>query len=555
MFAVFKWCFGAFATAFVAFVLVAGSASTAAGAEAERVEERLPTAVPRPDPAVPREHPPALADMPDFPAFQLTAVHIEGMTVFDTRHAESCLSQFIGKTVDGAILGNLVQCVTQLYRSEGYFLSRAIVPPQEVVGGQLKLHVIEGYIGAVAPSELDQRDANAHFAEALDQRPTKLQTFERALLLLADRPGYRVAASQLLADPQDPRRFVLKLKVIRSPLSYRIFGDNRGSEAHGPEQVYVAVAWNSVFGQADRVAASLFTAPTSTRELSYAEFNYGAAWCAGALWSEFGVSFSRSEDGSIPKHLATRTDVDRFYARLGTPLIRSRAQSLWAAVAFDARETEESDPNIFDADESTRTLRATLTYVATDPLGRTDVNLELVQGLDAFGASHNDDLRLTRIDGRPQFIKLRIDAAHLQRLASQWSLLFSAAAQIADGALVSSEEFGAGGARFGRGYDYSEITGDSAVAGTVELRHGWSSVFGAAVALQAYAFLDAAQVWNRTLIPFLEEDDLSSTGGGIRVTPAAGVTATLEVAKPLSRDVTLQGDRDARFFVSFSAAW
>ena len=541
--------------------LIAGLCSLPAAADtsdAERVEERLPTAQqPAPEAASPTPVSPAPGqpELADFPEFTLTRVTIEGMTVIPVERAERCARGIAGRRVNGIELAKLAECVTRILRDDGYFLSRAFVPPQEVLDGVLKLRVIEGYVGAVSVKGMDQVDGERQFMAALKERPTRLQTFERALLLLADRPGYRVAASQLLSDDRDPARYTLSLKITRLLLTSRIFADNRGTDGHGPDQLYAAVAWNSVFGEADRITGAIFTSPSSTRELLYADLNYFAGWCAGALWTEFGASFSRTEDGSIPKSVTLRSEADRFYGRAIVPVVRSREQSLWMSVAFDGREIEESDPLSIVTDESTRVVRASVAFNAIGPRSRTDFALEGSRGLDVLGASHNGDPRLTRPDARPQFTKLRLDAAHLQRLSEHWDVLVAAAGQLADGALVGGEEFGGGGARFGRGYDYSEITGDHGVAAAAEIRYTARNLLDALASLQVYAFADVAAVWNRSSDPLLEKADLSSAGFGVRVSPFPGLTATAEVAKPLSRVIAEEGDRDPRGFVSLSAAW
>lgn len=547
-----NWCTTGVAAALVSSI-VALSVAVAAP-DPERIEERLPSKIQRPDAPDTTRPQTTAQDLSGFPPFTLNGVRVEGATVFSSEQVENCYHGLIGRTVDANDMAKLAQCVTQLYRDDGFFLSRAVIPSQEVEGGVLTVKIIEGYIVSVSAAGMSDQEATAQFASALEERPARLQTFERALLLLADRPGYRVAASQLVPVPDDPARFIYQLKVARQPLSYRIFADNRGTEAQGPDQVYGSIAWNSVFGDSDRITGALFTAPSSTRELLYADLNYLSGWMGGVFWTEFDASTTRSEDGAVLKAFAVRSETQRFYMRLGSPLIRTRAETLWANLTFDARDVEEA--TILGADEATRVIRANAIWTTTDGESRNDLTVELSHGFDAFGSSENGDPRMTRFDGRPQFTKLRLDAAHLRRFSQQWELMLTAAAQIADGALVSSEEFGAGGARFGRAYDYSEVTGDHGAAAGVELRFNIRSLFDATSSAQLYGFADVAWVWNVGRDPTApDEADLSSTGLGVRVTPFPAVSASLEVAKPLSRDVAEQGDRNPRVFVSLSAAW
>jgi hemolysin activation/secretion protein len=201
--------------------------------------------------------------------------------------------------------------------------------------------------------------------------------------------------------------------------------------------------------------------------------------------------------------------------------------------------------------EDTRVLRGSFSYTLVAGATRADVSLEASQGFDALGASKNGDAGLSSASARPQFVKARLDATITQKLFSKLDLVASGAGQWSDGGLVSAEKFGVGGARFGRAYDYSEIVGDDGIAGALELRWTWRKLNDWISSVQLYGFADAARIWNDGGT----SASLSSFGGGVRVSVVPGITATVEVAKPLTRDVLAQGDRTPRAFVSLSAGW
>lgn len=524
----------------------------AADADAQRTEERLPEPA---KPVTETGDPTSDADLEityaTFAPFVLKSITVDGLTSIPLSEAEACAAPYVGETVGPIELTSLTQCITQAYRSRGLFLSRAIVPPQQVSEGILKIRAIEGYVSAVTPKGIDQVEADAQFAATLAERPAQLATFERALLLLADRYGHRITTSQLAADPSDPARYTFNLAVEVDPFAWRLYGDNRGTEAHGPEQAYAWVAWNALFGAPDRLAVSLFTTPTDTSELVYADIVYSRGWGQGLVWSEIGASLSRSREADS----MNSNDVDRVFGRLTMPLLRSRAQSLWAGLTFDARDTKEPGLASYTVDESTRVLRGSLSYTLVEGATRIDLTLEGARGVDAIGASKNGAARLTRSDARPQFTKVRLDAALTQKFLDDWELAVAGAAQLADGALASSEEFGVGGPRFGRAYDYSEIIGDHALAGMAELRWNLRDAFGPKTHLQLFAFADAASIWNTGLASSAREADLSSAGAGLRMVFWPGNVLTLEAAKPLSGGPRATGDSDLRFFVTLSLGW
>lgn len=527
----------------------AGPAHAAEATDPQRVEERLPAEQAKPDVATP---PPVKVDDEDLasmPRFLLKSVAFEGMTAIDRKEASTCAAPLTGQEVGAASLVGLTECVTQLYRDRDYFLSRAIIPPQEVRDGVLTVRAIEGYIAAVQSTGLDQVDADAQFAPAFTERPTRLATFERSLLLLADRYGRRVTSTRLAADDSEPARYTLKLEVKLIPVAWRVFGDNRGDGFQGPEQGLLAVSLNSPFGANDRVIAQLFTAPADTSELFFADVGYGRGWLGGAFSTEIGTSISRSSSGDPFPGFASESE--RRYARLIVPLMRSREQSLWARLQGDARDTQVVVADGSFVRERTRVLRGSFSYTLVAGATRADVTLEASRGLDALDASKNGDANLSSPDARPQFTRARLDATITQNLFAKLDVVASGAGQWADGGLVSSEKFGVGGARYGRAYDYSEIIGDQGLAGSIELRWTWRKLNDWLTSLQLYAFADTAQIWNNGDI----SESLASAGGGVRVGFAPGLNASVEVAKPLTRDVLSQGDRSPRVFVSLSAGW
>jgi len=128
--------------------------------------------------------------------------------------------------------------VTERYRAAGYFLSRAYVPQQKILDGQLRIEVVEGYIAkvdlnddAAAPSY----PLRETMSDLLDRRPAKASDLESALLRLNDLPGlsFRAVLSPL-SDPGQEGGVMLTLIPERKPGGGQISFDNFGSRFLGP---------------------------------------------------------------------------------------------------------------------------------------------------------------------------------------------------------------------------------------------------------------------------------------------------------------------------------
>ena len=119
------------------------------------------------------------------------------------------------------------------------------------------------------------------------------------------------------------------------------------------------------------------------------------------------------------------------------------------------------------------------------------VGTGLVAGLPVLDASRSGDKLLSRPRGTGKFLKATFDAARQQHIDGPWSAYLAANGQESSAVLLSSEEIGLGGARFGRAYDPSEVTGSRGVAGSLELRYDDTvRAEGEVVGYQLYGFVD-----------------------------------------------------------------
>ena len=111
-----------------------------------------------------------------------------------------------------------------------------------------------------------------------------------------------------------------------------------------------------------------------------------------------------------------------------------------------------------------------------------------------LGATDRQSANPSRIDGRSSFDKLSFFASRQQSLGTRFGLFFGLKGQYAFQSLLSSEEFGFGGSEMGRGYDPSEATADSGLAGTFELRYFPQEVLNG-FSMSPFLFVDAGKLW------------------------------------------------------------
>ena len=171
-----------------------------------------------------------------------------------------------------------------------------------------------------------------------------------------------------------------------------------------------------------------------------------------------------------------------------------------------------------------------------------------------MGASAENDPLVSRAGARPDFQKITIYAARLQSLAPKWSLLAAFSGQATSNRLLTPEQFTFGGADFGRGYDASDLTGDSGAAFKIELRFSNKGV-GMLRDYTAYAFYDAGWVRQENVAIEPRSDHAASSGIGLRFNANGGVSGFVEFGKPLNHDVAANANRSGRVFAGLSVAF
>src|ERR1700739_3888966 len=83
------------------------------------------------------------------PLFVLRHVEIVGATAISSNQLGAAYQGYIDKKVSQADLAAIAANISDIYRSAGFHLSRAVVPPQDINEESIRVQVIEGSITAL----------------------------------------------------------------------------------------------------------------------------------------------------------------------------------------------------------------------------------------------------------------------------------------------------------------------------------------------------------------------------------------------------------------------
>jgi hemolysin activation/secretion protein len=491
--------------------------------------------------------------------FVLAGVVIEGATVFAAQELAPFYENDLAREIGEPDVERILADITAAYRRKGYFLSRAIALPQPVEAGVLRVTVIEGYVRRVVlegarPGE--EEGVLRYFAEVVGDRPLRLDRLERVLLLVGALPGLEAHASLAPAEDERSGAFDLVLRLDHRSLAGTASLDNRGTESLGPWELTASGAASGLVGDFDRLALGVFTTPNRLRELLSTELLYNRP--LDSTGTELALTLVRTQlkpggslSGEAIDGLATR-----YAASFAHPLLLSRAQSLWLSGTLDVPNSSEREQGAPLFDDRLRVLRIATQYRSGDGEGSaSDASLELSQGVDALGASHPGAADLSRANGRSDFTKALAALTREQALGRDWALALALAGQKSAQPLLLSEQFALGGARFGRAYDPAEVTGDDALAGSLELRYGRAPLSPLLRSYQFYGFYDLGAAWNMGVSNATRRQSLASLGGGVRLSLPRNLAASLEIARPMTHTLAAGGHKPVRAFVVLSAGF
>ncbi len=452
--------------------------SESAGRERFRFETPAP---PRARPGGPSVSLPSTTAPPEAKRVHIVVrrVVIVGATVYGSQDFAPLYQDLIGQRVPLQAIYDLAQRITAKYGADGYILSRAVVPVQELEprGAVVRIEVVEGYIEKVVwPERVGRyRDFFTDYARKVTaDRPANIRTLERYLLLANDLPGLKFTTT-LKASPTRPGASILIVEMVEKPVDAGVRFDNRGTEARGPLQILSTITLNNLMRQHEALTLSYATV-TQPRELQYLSGSYRQVLNSEGLVAFINGSYSWSHPGTaqlVALDFHTRSQ----YVEAGGqyPIIRAREKNLnIVALAFEGENYNffnltPTDPQAVDRLRGAR-LRLEGDYA--DQLGGINQgSVTFSQGLEGLGSTDNGNPLASRLGGKVDFSKIEGLVSRLQPLGQRFSAFVSAYGQYAMSPLLVPEQCGFGGRVFGRAYDPSELLGDHCLMALAELRY------------------------------------------------------------------------------------
>ncbi len=432
--------------------------------------------------------------MPASLPFLVQSLQITGNTRIDTPTLLALVANAKGKTLTLSELAEQVALITAYYRSQNFTFARAIIPPQTIVQGVVRIEVIEAVYGKVNldnSSEVKDALLQATLSPLQTGQVISQTTMDHALLLLSDVPGVLVDATFKPGSTIGSSDF-----IVSTTPSQSVFGDvmldSYGNRYTGRERLSGALSVLNMLNQGDTLSVNVLS---SGRGMGYGRLGYesllnGRGTRLGAAYSSLNYVLGQPITTDI--HGSAR--VASLWAK--QPLVRSRDINVYGQIQYDGLKLRDFYASTIQNDRSLTNWTLSLSGDTRDQWlaggGINSWGLNWSTGRVAFDnpAAQLADATTANTQGR--FSKWNASYVRLQSLTSEALLNFTASGQWASTNLDSSQRMSVGGPYTVRAYDIGAMSGDKGYFLSVEYRHNLGQAWDGR--WQAVAFVDSAHV-------------------------------------------------------------
>lgn len=405
--------------------------------ERQRQEEQLerrPAPAPLGTPAAPAALPPA-SRLRNIPVQRIETGPSEVLGADELR---ALVAPYEGRTLSLADLVELTEAINALYAAKGAPTARALLPPQEIEQGRVRIQLVEARLGRIAlgPTRLGQALVREHLGlvsgelVSVPRIEAALQRFNRS---------HEVQLAATLAAGASPGTSDLALQASDPPFSqWTLFADNAGSTSLGERRLGLALRLPLLSERGDSLNASLLLtgrAPSPSLSLGYA--------LPLAPLRRLDLSYSQGRI-AVRRGSFAALDLTGRSRDLGLGLTQTlllKPEGSWSAgLRLSAKDsaTDVAGERVRQQQLTVLGLSSTLDW--QDEAGSWSGEAQLARGLRAAG-------------GEASYTVLRASLARLLRLANGQQWLLRAALQLSpDPDLPSSEQFQLGGSASVRGY-------------------------------------------------------------------------------------------------------
>lgn len=484
--------------------------------------------------------------------FTLRSVSVEGAVTVAPEALAAVWGDKVGTTISLADLYAVADAIEAAYIKAGYYAT-AVVPEHDVSSGNVRIVVYESYVRELTiRSDVPgmERRLRPYIDQITAMRPIHIKTAERQLLLMSDLAGLEI--NGLFKRPEGASGGgSVDLEITFTRATGRVTLDNLGDDTAGPVELSGQATFNDVFSLFEATNLVGMTIPDAPEELVFFQLSQDIPIGSHGIHAGYILTRLTSEPED-PLPIDINIDVTQASLFASYPVLRTIRRSLFAGVGFEMRDTDVEINGNPVLSSRARWMSASLDLEQAVLRGVAKVGVTVNQGIDGLGADDRDDA----LSGRPgvppdyRFVSGTLDVS--QSLWRRASLRLRGIGQYAEDPLPAAAQMNLGGDPFGQAFDGSALSGDSGIAGMVEINQGVDLKVDWLGRTALFAFADYGELWNRDVAVDYTHASLGSAGFGLRARMADRVQGQVMLAVPWQVDDEID-DPGTRVFFRLAA--
>lgn len=444
---------------------------------------------------------------------------IVGSNIFSFAQIAEVTQQYTGESITFAQMLKAEDAVNELLRKNGYINSGAIILPQKIENGIVKIQIVGGELEAIRVRGTRRLNANyirSRLAIA-SGKPFNSRRLLRALQLLQLNPLIETLSAKITAGS---RRELSLLEVeVKEENSFNLelFVDNGRIPSVGSFRRGIRIGEGNLFGLGDNLNISYNnTDGSNALDLSY---TLPLNPRNGTLSLAYGMTASNVIEPPFDR--VDITGNSRYYEfTFRQPVYQLSTKEIALGVTASRQESEttllgEKFPLSVGADGEGRThisaFRFFQEYTQRNPRSVFAARSQFSLGIGALNATIHEeppDSRFLAWRGQVQYVRL---------LAPETLLVLRSDAQLANRTLLPLEQFGLGGIRSVRGYRQDVLLADNGVLTSAEIRIPIYRTLQPRKVLQVIPFIDFAKAWNSSGRENPDTNTLLGVGLGLQL--------------------------------------
>lgn len=488
-------------------------------AQVDPNRDRLPDSeTPAPLPPSPPVAPPpeSPAQPPATPqTFSITDIQVVGSSVFDDKTLDAIVAPYENRDVTVQDLQDAANQITQRYLEDGYITSRAVLVDQTLVGGVVRIQVIEGELESIQIQGTERLQDYVRSRVALGgDRPLNQASLEDQLRLLRADPLFTNVEASLRAGSGIGQSRLL-VRVTEAPsLSGALTTDNNSPIAVGDVRFGARLEYRNPAGFGDTLFAAATVSDTLGSQVYDLGYQIPLNPMNGTLLLRMTPNEFRITDTDQPAaELGVEGETDIYTVRYRQPLIRTPREELALSVGFRHRDGETLITNTITDASRTSVVSFGQDYVRRDLSGAWALRSQFRLGTSLLNATEREG---ALPDG--QFLSWLGQVQRVQQLGDDHRLILRADVQLSADSLLGSEQFFIGGGDSVRGYAQNQRFGDSGIRFSLEDQIVLQRYPGGEPFLRIAPFLDGGYVW-------YHDDDFQTTDNNFLLGTGVGFIA------------------------------